>query len=164
MLSLTRIKPFGIAFAFAVMCAAGWVWALNGDFGACVTGSTDKSLQNTVAALDSTIDLGIKLAIALIGAGGALLFGLKAGVTMSINGKVSLLFAILLLGQSVLAGIFWKMQVAEDWLNKCLNLVQEDVMQRLFLASFYFFLAGLATLVFMMSATILASSQGRTPS
>src|SRR5271166_6379081 len=147
---MLKLKLFGIGLAFTAICAAGWVWALTGDFGACVKGSIGESLQKTVAALEGTIDLGIKLAVALIGAGGALLFGLKAGATLSIKGKVSLLLAVLLLSQSVLAGAFWKMQVANGWLNECLNLVAEDVMQRLFLASLYFFLAGLLTLVFMM--------------
>src|SRR5436305_1397211 len=133
MIKLPPLNLFSMWFALALVaaCASAWAWALNGDFGACVKGSTGDSLQKTVAALEGTIDLGIKLAVALIGAGGALLFGLKSGLPLSSNGKVCLLTAVLLLSQSVLASAFWKMKVANGWLNECLNLIAEDVMQRL---------------------------------
>lgn len=99
MFRLPSLSLFSIWFALALSagCASGWVWALNGDFGACVKGTTGKSYQKTIMALDGTIDLGIKLAVASIGAGGALLFGLKSGMALSSNGKVILLSAVLLL-------------------------------------------------------------------
>jgi hypothetical protein len=135
---------------FASVCAVMWIWALQGTFGGCVKGTTSEALQKTITTLNDTIDLGIKLSITLVGAGTALLVGLKAGVRLTAWVKTLLLIGILFFGQSAIAGVFWRLRLANSWLNECLNLVTEDIMQRLFMASFAFFLAGLGAALIMV--------------
>jgi hypothetical protein len=135
---------------FAAACAGIWLWSLNGEFGACVKGTIGDTLQKTITTVDGIIELAIKLSITLVGAGAALLLGLKSGMRLTPGVKVLTLTAVLLFGQASLAGVWWRRWVANSWLNECLNLVSEPVMQRLFSAAFIFFMAGLVMLLIML--------------
>jgi hypothetical protein len=137
---------------FLAATAVVWWWALSGDFGACLKGTTDEHLQKSVAVLDATIDLGTKLSTTLVGVGAALLIGLKQGVKLSPWPKLLLLLAIICFGQSAIAAVLWSLKVANSWINECLNLITEDMMQRLFEASFGLFIAGLVFTLLMVCA------------
>ena len=134
----------------AAISLAVWSWGANGEFGACVKGSMSDQLQKTIAVLDGTIDLGIKLSTSLVGAGAALLVGITASVKLTRWVRVLILVAVLFFGQSAGAAVFWKLRVANSWLNECLNLVSEQILQRLFLTSYAFFFLGLATSLLMV--------------
>ena len=142
----------GVAALIVLICAVTWAWALKGTFGACVKGSTSEYLQRTIATLNDTIDLGIKLSVTLVGVGAAALIGFRTGIRLTNGMKMLLLLCVLLFGQSAMAGVAWRLP--NSWLNQCLNLITEDIMQRLFEICFAFFLAGLGvTLVMVCFAT-----------
>lgn len=151
--SLSAIGGWVLCALIALGSLATWGWAWTGGFGACVKGSTGSTLTNTVAVLQDTMDLGVKLSVTLVGAGAALLIGLKQGVQLHYSVKTLLLFAVLLFGQSALTAIFWKLRIANSWMNGCLNLVSEPFAQRMFEASFGFFLAGLVVSLAMVLAS-----------
>jgi hypothetical protein len=121
---------------------AVWVWAAFGSFSACAIGTSD-AVQKTVAILDSTVDLGVKISITVVGAGAALLIGFKQGIDLTPWLKFLLVLSSALFGQSALAGVVWKLRIANSWMNNCLNLVAEPITQRWFYASLGFFIAGI---------------------
>jgi hypothetical protein len=141
--------------AAAILSAIALFWALNGDAGICIKGETSDFLQKMAAALDGTVELGLKLSTALIGGGIAILIGISSGAHMSPRSRTILLIAMLLFGESALLGVWWRLGIANAWFNECLNLISATSMQRLFNGSLYFFLAGLAValLTILMAAT-----------
>ena len=153
--SNVRWRLLGVA---AVLSAVALYWAFAGRIAPCAIGQTDEYLQKTVAALDITIELELKLSVALIGGGIALLLGLKSGVEMSPYSRTALLIAIMLFAESALLGTWWRLGLANAWFNKCLNIVAGDMLQRTFNWSLYFFLAGLAAALAML---IMAVTQRR---
>ena len=72
-----------------ILVSAGlWWWALRPRFQSCAQpDKPDEWLVQTAATLDATVDLGIKIAISLVGAGGALLVGLRATDTAAHNDR-----------------------------------------------------------------------------
>lgn len=147
--------------ALTLASAAIWIWVLQGGFGACVVGSTDDALQKTVAALDSTVDLGIKLSVALVGAAGAILLGLKSGLTLTTWTRALLLIAAVLFGQSAGVGVYWKLKVANSWLNRCLNLIYEPLIERAFDAVLMFFVLGLVCALVLIFVAAWGSGNGK---
>jgi hypothetical protein len=143
-----------IALALSLLVLL-WVWW--GSFGACVTGSMDDNLQKTIAALDGIVDLGLKLSTSLVGFGAALLIGLKGGLTLTSSVRTSLLLSMLMFTWSALYAVVWRFGVANMWLNKCLNLVIEQTMQRRYEAHILFFVLGLISLF----ALVLVAVQSR---
>jgi hypothetical protein len=141
-----RVALFG---TIGIACAYAWYWATSGTF-VCVKGTIDEPLQKTVSTLDGAVELGIKLSISLVAAGAAPLVGFTTGVRLTPWTKSLLLIAVLLFGQSAMAGVWWKLRVANSWMNECLNLVSEDLIQRVFEAAFYFFSAGLICALVML--------------
>ncbi len=133
-----------------------FVW--NASFGACVRGSVGESYQKTISALDGTVDLGLKLSTTLVGFGAALLIGIKDSVRMTPTLRVLVLVSTLLFAQSALYGVWWRLGVAESWLNECLNIVTEPRLKERYLAHFYFFLAGL----FSLGLVVIVASWPRT--
>src|SRR5262249_52868280 len=133
-----------------------FVW--NASFGACVRGNLAENYQKTISALDGTVDLGLKLSTTLVGFGAALLIGIKDSVRMTPTLRVLVLVSTLLFAQSALYGVWWRLGVAESWLNECLNLVTEPNLKQRYLAHFDFFLAGLISLGFV----VIAASWPRT--
>ena len=134
-----------------ILVSAGlWWWALRPRFQSCAQpDKPDKWLVQTAATLDATVDLGIKIAISLVGAGGALLVGLRATTQpLTMTGKLFLLSAIFAFAQAALAGVFWKSRLATAWLNKCLTHLSSAWMDNFFNASIYFFGGGLMIMLF----------------
>jgi hypothetical protein len=123
-----------------------FLWAMYGSFGACVRGETSDSFQKTIAALDGIVDLGLKLSTTLVGFGALLLIGLKSGLSLTAPVRAFLLVSTLLFCQSALYAVWWRLGIAQSWLNECLNMVVEDNMQRRYVAHLGFFLLGLFSL------------------
>lgn len=147
------MKPTILGFAVIIAGVLLLAWALFGGFAACPAGETGETFQKTIATLDGTIELGLKLSVALIGAGAAVILGLKTGIRMTQRVKAVLFTAIILFGESAIAGVLWRLRLANAWLNGCLALVTTPYMTRLFDAAFYLFIAGLlATLVMVSDA------------
>ena len=143
-----------VIVASLVVC--WFVW--NAPFGACVRGDLGENYQKTISALDGTVDLGLKLSTTLVGFGAALLIGIKDSVRMTPTLRVLVLVSTLLFAQSALYGVWWRLGVAESWLNECLNLVIEPRLKARYLAHFYFFLVGLVSL----GLVVIAASWPRT--
>ena len=118
---------------------------LLGSFNVCTEG-TDEIYQKTIAALDAIVELSVKLSTTLIGLGAALLIGLKTGLRFTPVTKLITITAVLFFAQSALYAVLWRLGVAELWLNKCLELVSQDILTRPYQAHFGFFLAGLLAL------------------
>jgi hypothetical protein len=141
--NLKRRAPWIFVGVTAVACVGAWVWILGNEYGGCEKGEVRELLQKTIATLDNTIELGLKLSVSLVAAGAALLVGLRTGVRMTPWVRALLLVSIFLFGQSALAGVLWRLQIANAWFNECLPLVADARVQALFRGSFDFFIAGL---------------------
>jgi hypothetical protein len=126
-----------------VLSLSALAWVSLATFGACVSGDLNESYQKTITALDGIADLGLKVSTSLVGIGAALLIGLKTGVSLTGPVRTSLLVSMLSFTQSALYAVWWRFGIANSWLNKCLNLVVEDFMQRRYEMHLIFFLAGL---------------------
>lgn len=160
---LKKIRPHAMRIAalaaLLFFSALIWVWIAMGSFGACVLGTTGEDYQNAVEALSGTVDLGSTLSVSLVGAASAGLLGWKTDLKLTAWVRTVMLVAAVLFGQSAIAGTYWKLQVANGWLNQCLNLVYEPLMQRSFNASLLFFASGV--FFAMMLLVVAAMSPGK---
>jgi hypothetical protein len=150
-----------LTILLTVASASLWLWALTGSFKGCSSDQVPNEwLKQTAATLDATVDLGLTIATTLVGAGGALLVGFK-GVTAQLKptDKLLLLWAIIFFGQSAIAGVIWKLRLANSWFNRCLDFLAEPLMQNLFLASLWFFIAGLVVTLLWVAACVVAAAQ-----
>ncbi|MBY0250036.1 MAG: hypothetical protein K2X54_01410 [Methylobacterium organophilum] len=140
----------------AVAVASGWIWrgVLAADYGVCVRGLSGDYFDKALTALDSNIELGIKLSVAIVGVGGALLLGLKSGIEMPRWMKAILVTALLYFTQSALFGAWWRLGVANGWLNECPNLVREPRMGEIYRSAFAMFILGLAALMVLLVAVV----------
>jgi hypothetical protein len=136
----------GVLVGLLCLSALAYSWVAAGSFRVCTPQDAEDSFVKTIAALDSIVDLSIKLSTTLVGLGAALLIGLKSGLRLTFPIKVIVIIATLLLIQSALYAVWWRFGVAELWLNQCLELVDEARLDRRYQAHFYFFLAGLVSL------------------
>lgn len=142
-----RIYRHSAIVAAVIMGSLGlFIWTSLGSFGACVVGDLNENFQKTIAALDGIADLGLKLSTSLVGFGAALLIGIKTGVSLTTPVRTALLVSMLMFVQSALYAVWWRFGIATSWLNKCLNMVAEDFMQRRYEAHLIFFLLGLISL------------------
>lgn len=148
-----KLLRLAVCAAVALACLAGWTWAGRGGV-VCVNGTLGEALQRTVATLDTTIDLGIKLSISLVAVGSAVLLGLKSGIRLTAWIKTVLFTSVVLFGQSAFAGVVWKLKVANGWMNECLNLVAEQQLQRMFNLAYGFFLIGLVFTLIMVGVAV----------
>jgi hypothetical protein len=144
-----------ILAALLLLSTAGWIWIAMGSFGACVLGTTGNEYQNAVNALSGTIDLGSTLSVTLVGVASAGLLGWKTDLRLTERLKTVMLAAAVLFGQSAIAGTYWKLQLANGWLNQCLNLIYEPSMQRSFTASLVFFGSGIACAMILLIVAAL---------
>lgn len=144
----TQFKPsFALILAAAgIISAAVYYWVLTSPSGVCIPGTVGDHHEKTVAALDATVDLGLKLSTSLVGLGAAALIGLKTGFRLTAATRLFLFMAILFFAQSALCGIWWRLEIANGWLNQCLNIVVHPRLQSRYQAHFSFFLLGLFTL------------------
>jgi len=65
--------------------------------------------------------------------------------------------------QSALYAVWWRFGIATSWLNKCLNLVDEDFMQRRYEAHLGFFLLGLFSLGVLVFVAAFARREEPSP-
>jgi hypothetical protein len=105
------------------------------------------------------VDLGIKMSTTLAGLGAALLLGLKSGLRTTRLTKLFVLFGTVLFVESALYAVWWRMGIAELWLNGCLALVAENRLMYRFYAHFYLFLAALVALGFVVLCAAFANSE-----
>jgi hypothetical protein len=164
--TVNRILASTIAIValLAVAVASGWVWydVLAADFGVCVRGMSGDYFDKALTALDSNVELGIKLSVGIVGVGGALLLGLKSGIDMRRWMKAILVTALLCFTQSALFGAWWRLGVANGWLNECPNLVREPRMAEIYRSAFTMFILGLATLMVLL-ISVVATGVRRMP-
>ena len=132
------------------------LWVASGSFKVCVPAPLDESNQKTIAALDGIVDLGLTLSTTLIGVGAALLIGLKSGLKITLTVKVIILVATVFFVQSALYAVWWRLGVAEIWLNQCFNLLTAGYMQRRFEAHLVHFFLGLGSLGLLVIGALFA--------
>jgi hypothetical protein len=159
MRSATSVTMGIVIGLVSVASIAVYVFVLNGSF-ACIRGTLGEHYQKTITALDGTVDLGLKLSTTLVGFGAALLIGIKDRLRMSPGVRIAVLVSTLLFTQSALYAVWWRLGVAESWLNECLNLVIEPNLQRRYQAHFDFFLAGLLSLAVLVIAATFPTPKG----
>jgi hypothetical protein len=102
--------------------------------------------QKTISALDGIVDLSVKIGTALVGLGAALLIGLKSGVSLTPFSRILVLVSAVCFTQSALYAVWWRMGVAEIWLNECLGLISEPRLTIRYSMHFYSFMLGLLLL------------------
>lgn len=134
------------AIAFVALASASafllfWIW--NGKVEACEVGKTGEYLQKTFETLDATVNYVITWSVTIIGASAAILLGLKSGMRLTAWSKALLLIVSALFLQAAGAGVYWKLQLANSWLNRCLNLIYQPQVTRAFDGMLYFLTAGL---------------------
>jgi hypothetical protein len=149
----------GILGGLICLSAVTYFWIAAGSFSVCTPQESVDPYAKTIAALDGIVDLGLKLSTSLVGLGAALLIGWKAGLKLTFPIKVMILIATLLLIQSALYAVWWRLGVAELWLNECLELVTQPRLGRRYEAHFYFSLAGLISLGVLVIGALF-SEQG----
>jgi hypothetical protein len=155
------ITAIVVGLVIATSLAVFW-YVFNASFGACARGTLGENYQNTIKALDGTIDVGLKLSTTLVGFGAALLIGIKDIVRMTAAVRLTVLVSTLLFAESALYGVWWRLGVANSWLNECLNLIMEPSLQRRYLVHFDFFLLGLLSLgLVVITATFARPETGR---
>jgi hypothetical protein len=141
-----------VALLLVITVVAYWNVAGPG-FKACAV--PDKvadaaNYQKTISALDGVVDLSIKLSTALAGFGAAALIGLKSGIKLSPAVRLFILVATICFVQSALYAVWWRMGVAELWLNDCLSIIAEPRLTLRYDAHFYFFSAGLCSMALII--------------
>lgn len=145
-----------VGILLAVTVASGLIWynVLAADYGVCVRGMSGDYFDKALTALDSNVELGIKLSVGIVGVGGALLLGLKSGIDMPRWMKAILVTALLCFTQSALFGAWWRLGVANGWLNECPNLVREPRMTEIYRSAFAMFIMGLGALMMLLIAVV----------
>jgi hypothetical protein len=135
-------------------------WTAYGSFIACVPGQENASIEKTITILDGILDVGLKLSTTLVGFAAAILIGLKSGLSLTTPVRVSLIISTLLFSQSALYAVWWRLGMANNWLNQCPDLVLEPFMQRRFEAHLGFFLAGLFSLGVLVFVAAINNRDG----
>ena len=152
---------FFATVALLLVTSAVVYWNVAGPgFKVCAVPNkaTDVSnYQKTISALDSVVDLSIRLSTALAGFGAAALIGLKSGIKLSTAVRLFILIATICFVQSALYAVWWRMGVAELWLNECLSIIAEPRLTLRYDAHFYFFFAGLFSMAFIMFGAALGT-------
>jgi hypothetical protein len=151
-----KIWIAGILVALVCLSFLAYLWVAAGSFRVCTPQQSQDNLEKTVNALDSIIDLGLKLSTTLVGLGAALLLGWRTELKLTFSVKIILLLSTFFLIQSALYAVWWRFGVAQLWLNDCLELVAESRLGRRWEAHFYFFLAGLLSLGLLVIGTLFS--------
>lgn len=143
-----RVKAFPVAVwtILILFSCAIFVWNYIAPFGICVRGSLGTTLEKTISALDSITDLSLKLSTTLVGVGAGVLIGLKSGIALTRPIRHLLIVSALLFTQSALYSVWWRLGIANSWLNDCLNVITEAALQRRYEAQLLFFILGLISL------------------
>src|SRR5688572_8463645 len=121
----------------AVLSITLLIWTALGSF-VCVSLTNDELKEvidlysKMFAALDTIVDVDIKLTTTLAGIGAAVLIGLKSGTTLPVEARVWILIATLLFTLSTFCALWWRLGIAEIWLNSCLDGVTAPRYQRRF--------------------------------
>jgi hypothetical protein len=114
-----------------------------------------------IRELGEVVDLGIKLSTASAGLGAALILGLKSGLRTSTLVNFLVFLAIALFVQSALYAVWWRMGIAELWLNDCIPLVADNRFQYRFEAQVYLFVAGLISLALIVIGALFTTPQSQ---
>jgi len=136
----------GVFAALTLVGGIAFAYVGAGRFGVCTPHPPQDGYIKTVSALDAIVQLGLNLATALVGVGTALLLGWKGGIKLTLSVKLTILVGMLFLVQSALYAVWWRLGIAELWVNECLELVSNPYLGTRYQAHVYFFLAGLAAL------------------
>jgi hypothetical protein len=123
-----------------------------GSFKVCIPTTEATAIavaEKTIAALDSIVDLAIKLSTTLVGLGAAVLLGLNFRLQLGAPIRSIILVATICFLQSALYAVFWRLGIAGLWLNDCPTLVAEPMLKYRYFAHFGFFLSGLFTLGYL---------------
>jgi hypothetical protein len=145
---LVRLAFFGLV----ALGAAFFVWwdVLQADSGACARGLETEHFEKALSALEATVDLGLTLSTTLAGVGAALLMGMKSGIQLTPTVRFLLLIAVLFFAQSALAAVLWRFEVANLWVNSCVQMVAAPDIQARYQAHFKFFMLGLIALALLV--------------
>lgn len=158
---VARLISYFLPAAVVVPSSLVWLSLYNEPSAVCVRGSIDERFEKTIAALDSTVDLGLTLSVSLVGLGAALLVGLTSDLAPDVKltrpMRALIFVAILLFAQSAMAGVWWRLGIASVWLNQCTNWITEPFLFGRYQADFIFFVAGLFALLIL----VLVSTYGR---
>jgi hypothetical protein len=150
----------GILVGLICLSALAYSWVAAGSFSVCTPQESEDTYAKTIAALDGIVDLGMKLSTTLVGFGAALLIGWKSELELTFPIRVIILVSTLLLIQSALYAVWWRLGVAELWLNDCLELIAQPMLGRRYQAHFYFFLAGLLSLGVLVIGALFSEQAG----
>ena len=117
----------------------------SGSFKVCPNQPFKNDENETIKSLDKIVDLGLKLSTALVGFGAAALIGIRSELKLGLPMRVCVAIATILFAQSILYGVWWRLGVAESYLNSCF-IVASDRLQWRFAAHVYFFMSGIAAI------------------
>lgn len=112
------------------------------------------SLKQVVDLLNSILDLDITICTGVIGLSAALLLGIQGDVKLRSVSLTLLSISILLLAQSVLYAIIWRLGVANLWYNDALSCIATDPQQASYKA--HFLAMGLGILLFAATVIVVA--------
>ena len=143
-----KFAAWSVVIATLLISLGVFLWVAQGSFVACVPqdGQTNDNIQRTISSLDGVLEVSLKLSTSLVGVAAALLIGLKSGLSLTLPIRTALLVSTLMFCQSALYAVWWRIGMANNWLNKCPDLVIESFMQWRYEAHLAFFLAGLFSL------------------
>src|SRR5262249_43433249 len=140
----------------AVLSVPIYSWVASGSFKPCAAADLLDRHAKTIVTLDGIIDLGLKLSTTLVGLGAAILIGLKQGLKLTLPIQLLIVIATILFVDSDLYAVWWRVGVAEIWLNECFDLVTEPRISRRFEAHFGFFILGLISLGALVIGALMA--------
>lgn len=154
-----RAFPVTIWAVLIIFSCAVFIWNYAAPFGICVRGSLAPTLEKTISSLDSITDLSLKLSTTLVGIGAAVLIGLKSGVVLTSSIRHLLIVSTLLFTQSALYSVWWRLGIANSWLNDCLNVITDAALQRRYEAQLLCFIFGLVSLGVLVVVAGLSSNK-----
>jgi len=136
------------------LSAICFIIVLGGTFDTCSPGKFTNDQHKTLAFLDSIVDLGLKLATALVGFGAAVLIGIKPDLKLTLLQRVLIAGATLWFAESALYGIWWRFGLAEVYFNRCFGLVSTTYIHSRFQAHLGTFILGVLWIgILVISAT-----------
>lgn len=151
-----KMFEYSILALLIIISSIVFYYAASRPFGICVESTTNTTLEKTVAALDSTVSLGLTLSTSLIGLSAAVLIGFKSDIVLTRPKKLIILIAVIFFVESALYGIWWRLGIANAWLNECLNIIEREMLQTQYQLHFGFFMFGLLALGALVAISALS--------
>lgn len=143
----------GFCFLATILVMAYYQWqhisgiALDAS---CAQKKPSEVLEKAITSLDNNIDLGIKLSTSIVGAGAALLFGLKSGISMPGWLKMCFIASLLPFIQSTFYGVWWRLEIALVWTRQCPELIEQERTVAIYQAAFLTFLQGAGAVIVLL--------------